>query len=175
MTEQALSNEGVETIAQRLDALGFEAETRRQLSAPSLRTFAAITDLWGINETQRRLILGSPARSTFCRWRKRAREHYPLVLPVETLRRISIVLGIHGALTVLFQNEREGVAWLKQPHSAPSFGGHPPMDLITDGTFEALITVQRFLNAARNGIYMPPDPTEAEFRPYDDREIIFKE
>lgn len=87
--------------------------------------------------------------------------------------RISAMLGIHQALGVLFDEERLGVAWLRHPHGAPVFGGHPPLDLIVSGTQDALMTVTRFLDAARGGLYMPPNAADIAFMPYEDWEIIF--
>ena len=49
---------------QRLDVSRFAPANRRRLSAPALRTFVTIADLWGLTEEQRLLVLGFPARST---------------------------------------------------------------------------------------------------------------
>ena len=157
-----------------LDLSRFEPSNRRRLSAPALRTFLAISDLWGLNEEQRRLMLGYPSRSTFHSWCKQAREHGSITLDVDVLTRISAVLGIHQALTVLFSEERDGIAWLRQPHDARVFGGRPPLTLAANGTQDGLMTVRRFLDAARGGLYMPPAKAEADFVPYEDDEILFR-
>lgn len=87
---------------QRLDMERFAPANRKRLSAPALRTFLAIADLWGLTEEQRLLMLGYPSRSTYHNWAKQAREHGAFTLDVDTLTRISAVLGIHQALGVLF-------------------------------------------------------------------------
>lgn len=152
----------------------FAPSNRRRLSAPALRTFLAIPYLWGLTEEQRRLILGCPSRSTYHSWCKQAREHGAITLDVDVLTRISATLGIHQALGVLFDQKREGVAWLRQPHDARPFGGNPPLNLVTNGTQDGLMTVRRFLDAARGGLYMPPTAAEADFAPYEDSEILFQ-
>ncbi|BAJ82876.1 hypothetical protein ACMV_P1_00800 (plasmid) [Acidiphilium multivorum AIU301] len=139
-----------------LDQSRFSPQNRRRLSAPGMRAFLAIADLWGLDEEQRLLILGCPTRSTFYRWAKIAREHGEMTLDVDTLTRISAVLGIHQALGILHLSEKEGVAWLKTPHGATVFGGRPPLALVTSGTQDGLMTVRRFLDAVRGGIYMEP-------------------
>lgn len=159
---------------ERLDASRFEPGNRRRLSAPAFRTFLAIADLWGLNEEQRRLVLGYPSRSTFHNWAKLAREHGAFTLDVDTLIRISAVLGIHQALGVLYADEAEALMWLKQPHDAPLFGGQPPLALITSGAQDGLLAVRRFLDAARGGLYMPPNAVDAAFTPYTDSEIVFR-
>src|ERR1700722_17777631 len=88
---------------QRLDNSRFAPANRRRLSAPALRTFLAIADLWGLTEEQRLLILGYPSRSTYHSWCKQAREHGAFTLDVDVLTRISAVLGIHQGLGILFQ------------------------------------------------------------------------
>jgi hypothetical protein len=160
--------------AERLDPLRFAPANRRRLSGPAFRTFVAIADLWKLSEEQRRLILGYPSRSTYHNWAKLAREHGAFTLDVDVLMRISALLGIHQALGVLNPSEAEGVAWLRRPHDAPLFGGQPPLALITSGTQDGLMAVRRFLDAARGGLYMPPNSIDAAFTPYEDNEIILR-
>ena len=159
---------------QRLDMERFAPANRKRLSAPALRTFLAIADLWGLTEEQRLLVLGYPSRSTYHNWAKQAREHGAFTLDVDTLTRISAVLGIHQALGVLFADERAGVAWLRTPHQAPVFGGHPPLDIVTSGTQDGLMTVRRFLDGARGGLYMQPNRLDEAFAPYEDADIVFR-
>ena len=85
----------------QLDPARFSPAQRRRLSAPGLRTFLAIADLWGLNEDERLLILGFPSRSTYYNWVRAVREHRDFTLDVDLLTRISAVLGIHQALGVL--------------------------------------------------------------------------
>lgn len=168
----AASRQTITQGPQLLDAGRFAPENRRRLSAPGLRTFLAIADLWGLDETQRRLVLGFPSRSTFHGWAKTAREHGTLTLDLDVLTRISAVLGIHQALGVLHDEERDGIAWLRMPHDATVFGGRPPLDLVTAGTQDGLMAVRRFLDAARGGLYMEPNLADRDFRPYRDGDLV---
>lgn len=152
----------------------FEPANRRRLSGPALRSFAAIADLWGLNEQQRRLVLGYPSRSTYHNWMRLAREQADVTLDVDSLTRLSALLGIHQALGVLFETQGEGLAWLTGPHDAPLFGGQPPMALVTAGTLDGLLQVRRFLDAARGGLYMAPNGLDAGLAPSTDRDIIFQ-
>ncbi|MDI6024826.1 MbcA/ParS/Xre antitoxin family protein [Corticibacterium sp. UT-5YL-CI-8] len=155
-----------------LDAARFSAVNRRRLSAPALRTFLAIADLWGLDEQQRLLILGLPSRSTYYNWVKAVREHRDVTLDVDVLLRISAVFGIHQALGVLHPTEAAAVSWLKTRHDATVFGGQPPLRLITSGTQDGLMSVRRFLDAARGGLYMPPNEADDGFTPYTDTDLI---
>ena len=156
-----------------LDAARFSAINRRRLSGPGLRSFQAIADLWNLNEEERLLTLGMPSRSSYYGWVKAAREHADITLSADTLTRISAVLGIHKALQILFPTERDGLHWLRGPHGAPLFGGQPPMALVVGGTQDGLMAVRRFLDAARGGLYMPPNAADDAFAPVTDGDIVF--
>jgi hypothetical protein len=134
----------------------------------------AISDLWGLSEEQRLLVLGYPSRSTYYNWCKRAREHATFTLGVDVLTRISAIIGIQQALDSLFPTERLGLEWLRVPHSAVVFGSRPPLELVTSGTQDGLLIVRRFLCAARGGIYMQPNAIDAAFTPYAESEIFFR-
>jgi hypothetical protein len=163
-----------EKAPQRLDKSRFAPVNRRRLSASALRTFLAIADLWGLTEEQRLLILGYPSRSTYHNWCRQAREHGAFTFDVDVLTRISAVFGIHQALGILFPSERAAVEWLRTAHNAVVFGGRPPLDLVTSGSQDGLLTVRRFLDGARGGVYMQPNSIDEAFTPYDDSEIVFR-
>ena len=164
----------LEQTPPRLEAARFAPANRRRLSAPALRTFLAIADLWKLSEHQRLLMLGYPSRSTFHNWCRQARAHGAFTLDVDVLTRISAVLGVHQALGILFPTEQLGVAWLRTAHAAPVFGGQSPLEVMTSGTLDALLTVRRFLDGARGGLYMPPNDIDRAFTPYDDGEIVVR-
>ena len=165
---------GLETESgpERLGKERFDPANRRCLSAPALRTFLAIADLWGLEEEERRLVLGYPSRSTLRAWGKAVRAGGHPTLAVDVLTRISAVLGIHQALGTRHEGERDGVAWLRRPHRATIFGGNPPMMLVIGGTLDGLMTLRRFLDAACGGLYMPPNGADLDFVPYGDAEIF---
>jgi uncharacterized protein (DUF2384 family) len=157
-----------------VDPASSGSRERERLSAPGMRTFLTIADLWGLTEDQRLRVLGYPPRSTFHGWCKRAREHAGLSLSLDTLTRISAVLGIHQGLGILFPNEALGVEWLRTPHKARVFGGRPPLDLVTSGSQDGLLTVRRFLDGARGGLYMQPNAVDRDAAPYSDADIVFR-
>jgi hypothetical protein len=94
------------------------------------------------------------------------------VQPVDILTRISLVLGIHAALQVLFLTEAEGVDWLRRPHGATVYGGKPPLGLITDGSQDSLFTVRRYLDAVRGGQGTAPDAIDRDFKPYSESDLV---
>ncbi|MBB5702042.1 hypothetical protein FHS76_001917 [Ochrobactrum daejeonense] len=156
-----------------LDAARFSPQSRKRLSGPGLRSFLTIADLWRLDEQQRLLVLGLPSRSTYYNWVKAVRERRDITLDVDVLMRLSAVLGIHQALGVLYADEKAGIHWLHTPNQAGVFGGHPPLRLVASGLQDGLLTVRRFLDAARGGLYMEPNALDREFRPYRDEDVVF--
>jgi len=157
---------------QLLTADRFDAKSRERLGAPALRTFAAIAERWGLTEAQRLSILGLPGRSTYHLWLSKAREKKSVLLPVDTLLRLSAVLGIHKDLNILFRRPEEQGAWLNNPHDAPVFGGQPPLALVTNGTQDGLMLVRRYLDAWRGGSFAAPNSVDKNFAPYKDEDVV---
>lgn len=155
-----------------LSAGRFEPKARERLGAPALRTFAAIAEGWGLTEAQRLSVLGFPGRSTYHYWLAKARDRKRVLLPVDTLLRLSAVLGIHKDLRILFGRPEDEGAWLKRPHDAPLFGGQPPMNLVTNGTQDGLMLVRRYLDAWRGGVFAAPNAADRNFAPYSDEDIV---
>lgn len=155
-----------------LDAGRFAPANRRRVSGPGLRAFLAIADLWRLMENERLLILGAPPRSTYYGWIKTARDRRDLMLPTDTLIRISAVLGIHKALQILFPTEIEGTGWLRGPHQSQPFAGQAPIALIAGGMQDGLMAVRRFLDAARGGQWMPRNDADLA-EPITDQDIVF--
>lgn len=153
------------------DAARFGSAERRRVSGPGLRTFLAVADLWRMTEEERLRVLGSPSRSTYHGWAKAVREHREITLDFDTLTRISAFLGIYRALLILEGDEAAGLRWLRAPHAATVFAGRPPMALVADGSQDALLTVRRFLDAARGGLSVAPNAVDEGFTPYDDEDI----
>jgi antitoxin Xre/MbcA/ParS-like protein len=168
----ARSRQGLSAGPAFLSSDRFEPEARERLGGPALRTFAVIAETWKLSEAQRLSILGFPGRSTYHYWLAKARDQQQVLLSVDTLSRLSAVLGIHKSLRILFARPEEEVAWLKKPHDAPVFGGQPPLSLVTSGTQDGLMLVRRYLDAWRGGVFASPSAADRNLRPYSDEDIV---
>jgi hypothetical protein len=129
-----------------------DAAARRRVSGPGLRTFLAIAERYGIPTRDRIALLGEPSNSTYHEWVKKARGDVALTLPLDTLTRISGLLGIHKALGILFPVEAEAMTWLKGPHRGELFGGQAPLEIMIEGGLDGILTVRRYLDAWRGGL-----------------------
>jgi Antitoxin Xre/MbcA/ParS C-terminal toxin-binding domain len=166
-----LSNRGAVDHGAVISPATFTAENRRRLSGPGLRTFLNIAALWQLSERERLLVMGSPARSTYHNWVSRAQAGAQISLPLDTLVRISAILGIHKGLQTLFDDPQRGVQWLRTENAAPLFGSQRPMDLIHSGTQMGILDVRRFLDGWRGGVFAAPTDHEIEDQPWRDDDI----
>lgn len=138
----------------------FEADKRRHLGGPGIRAFLGLGAAWDLNEEERLRVLGYPSRATYFNWVSKAKKGQELLLPVDTLLRISAMLGIHKSLRILFNNAHDELSWLRSPHDAPTFGGQTPMVLITSGSPDGIMLVRRYLDAFRGGTFAAPNAAD---------------
>jgi hypothetical protein len=105
---------------------GVVARPRERLNCPGLRAYLAIADRWGLDEKDRRRVLGAPSPATYGGWVRRGRAGEALVLPTGLLMRLATALTVHRLLLQLFGAGPEALDWLRAPHNAPPFAGQPP-------------------------------------------------
>lgn len=121
---------------------------RKAMSGPALRTFFRIADLWALSLEEQMVLLGTPSRSTFFKWK---RSPDTTTLPKDTLERISYLLGIYKALQLLLPDERAADAWVRKPNTATPFGGQSALDRMLSGHVSDLYVVRQYLDAQRGG------------------------
>lgn len=119
---------------------------RRGESSAALGAFFRIAEKWRLTPDEQIVLLGSPARSTYFKWKKEGG-----LPPHDTLERISYVLGIYKALHILFPDDSLADAWIRKPNAAPLFGGRSALDLMLQGQVADLLTLRRYLDAQRGG------------------------
>lgn len=119
----------------------------RKVSSPALRTFFRIADAWKLSNKEQITLLGNPPKSTYFRWKQAE----GVVLPKDTLERISYIFGIYSALQVLLPKAEAADAWIKKPNAAPIFGGRSALDRMLSGQVGDLYLVRQYLDAQRGG------------------------
>jgi hypothetical protein len=119
-----------------------------QMSAAGLRAFFNIARDWNLSAEEQIVLLGSPSRSTFFKW-KAAPE--TARLGRDTLERLSLLLGIYKALQILLPQPSAADTWIKRPNSAPPFGGRRALDRMLAGNISDLVAVRQYLDAMRGG------------------------
>ena len=121
------------------------AAARRDPSAAALRAYFRIADAWGLDANQQRVLLGSPAASTFYKWKKDRAGN----LSRDVLERISYVLGIYKALQILFSDPRNADEWITRPNTAGPFGGRSALERMLSGNVGDLYVVRQYLDGER--------------------------
>jgi hypothetical protein len=116
-----------------------------RLASAGLRTFFRIAALWQLSVDEQITLLGSPARSTYFRWKKEG----ATALPRDVLERLSYVVGIFKALQVLLPDEAAADGWVRRPNDAAPFGGRSALDRMLSGNVVDLYEVRRYLDAER--------------------------
>jgi len=116
-----------------------------QLSATALTAFFNICDAWGLNSEDERILLGTPPRSTFFKWKSNRIGN----LAADTLERISYIMGIYKALHILLPSSEAADAWVRKPNTASMFAGRSALDRMRAGKVMDLADVRRYLDAER--------------------------
>jgi hypothetical protein len=119
-----------------------------QMSAAGLRTFQHIAEAWQLTVDEQLRLLGQPPRSTFFAWRKHPER---ASLSRDTLERLSNLLGIYKSLQILLPNPTAADAWVRQPNTAPLFGGGTALNRMLGGNVSDLNLVRRYLDGVRGG------------------------
>ncbi len=108
-----------------------------------LQIFSAIADQWELATDQQIILLGSPARSTFFKWKKDGGG-----LPSDTQERISHIFSIFKALEILVPDPSLADLWIRQPNRA--FGGETALERALSSV-AGLCEVRQYLDAQRGG------------------------
>ncbi|MDR5654733.1 antitoxin Xre-like helix-turn-helix domain-containing protein [Ruixingdingia sedimenti] len=121
-------------------------------SAPSLtqleaqaaaRAVVNLFRLWNVTDIEARDLLGGLPRHTWSRWK--ARDIGPIRRDLGT--RLSLYLGIHSALRLIFGNDRDRLyGRMRRGNSA--FGGASVLEVICNGQMLDLWRVRQFLHGA---------------------------
>ncbi len=124
------------------------ASTDLQAAAPAaLRTFFRIADAWQLSAAEARALLGSPATSTYFKWKSGQVGQ----VSRDVLERVSYVLGIYKALQLLLPQSQAADAWVRQPNAAGPFHGDSALDRMLSGNVSDLYVVRQYLDAERGG------------------------
>nr|WP_169708532.1 MbcA/ParS/Xre antitoxin family protein [Trinickia terrae] len=130
------------------DSSPHPAASLGEMSAAGLRAFFNIARDWDLSVEEQIVLLGSPGRSTFFKWKSAPQSAR---LGRDTLERLSLLLGIYKALQILLPQPSAADGWVKRPNSAPPFGGKRALDRMLAGNISDLVAVRQYLDAMRGG------------------------
>jgi hypothetical protein len=120
---------------------------RQRLSPAALKAFFRIVERWSLRDEDARELLGGVSHGAYYQMKKSPER----ILDVDTLTRISYVIGIYKALNILY-SEKLADSWIQLPNKNPLFSGRPPLASMREGGIPAMQTVRRLLDARRGGV-----------------------
>ncbi|MCD1648423.1 antitoxin Xre-like helix-turn-helix domain-containing protein [Marinobacter adhaerens] len=121
-------------------------------STAGLRWLFEHREHWGLTMDQLGILLGGIRRRTLTDWQQRANRGDEVEVSRDTMDRISLLLGIHKALTLLTPAGHEQLAyeWFQTPIELMGLQGTSIRDyLLEQGSMDALYYVRRNLDAMR--------------------------
>lgn len=118
--------------------------TANQTTSEALKAFFALADAWNLSIEQQIKLLGSPARSTFYKWKKEGG-----LLSEDTEDRISHLCAIYKALQILHTDPAASDAWLSKRNRY--FENQTALDVMLGGKMTDILKVRTYLDAQRGG------------------------
>ena len=118
--------------------------TSSESSQSALELFFALAEKWSLTADQQIRLLGSPARSTFFKWKKEGG-----LISGDTFERISHLLSIYKALQILFPDPDRADAWLRRPNKY--FEEDSALDVMLGGKLSDIYRVRVYVDAQRGG------------------------
>jgi hypothetical protein len=122
-----------------------DSRVRERMSPAAVKLFMRLADQWRLAVDQRRALLGDISRPTYHNWQNGKAG----TLSRDQLERISLVLGIHKGLKLLFADEASAARWFTSPNRDLPFGGESPLARTLRGSIDDLYAVRRYIDAFR--------------------------
>jgi hypothetical protein len=107
------------------------------------RAMLRLFDHWGVTDAEGAVLLGDVSPRTLQRWKA---GQYGRA-GVDTVARMSNLLGIHKALRLLFADADRGYRWVRT--ASADFAGRSALDVMLGGQITDLMRVRRYLDAQR--------------------------
>lgn len=120
------------------------AAAKKDMALVGLRTALNILAKWKTSTEQAGNIL-RVSRSTI----SRARTDKAVSLDEDQLKRVSLVLNIHSALRMLFDNPANVYGFMQMKNHNEFFNGRSPMDIVQGGDMIALYETFRRIDSLR--------------------------
>jgi len=112
----------------------------------ALRTFWRLAEAWKLDVHEQTTLLGV-GRTTLYQWKAGK----VVALDRHVLERLSYLFGIYAALQILVPVKVRADGWVREPNTAPLFGGRSALDRMMGGQVADLYVVRHYLDAQRGG------------------------
>ncbi|GAA0856621.1 MbcA/ParS/Xre antitoxin family protein [Aliiglaciecola litoralis] len=119
------------------------AQNPTKTAQVALKVFFNIMSEWNVKNQDQITLLGKPGSTTFYNWKKGQVSS----LSVDTMERISYIMGIYKALGILFPTREQADAWIKKPNG--HFNNESALAYMLKGSMMHLNDMRRYLDAQR--------------------------
>lgn len=119
------------------------AQNPSKTAQVALKVFFNIMNEWNVKNQDQITLLGKPGSTTFYNWKKGQASS----LSVDTMERISYIMGIYKALGILFPTREQADAWIKKPNS--HFNNESALAYMLKGSMVHLNDMRRYVDAQR--------------------------
>jgi uncharacterized protein (DUF2384 family) len=109
----------------------------------ALKGFFHIMEKWSLDNEQVRVLLGGISKTTLYRYKKLPE----VALQIDTLNRISYIMGIYKGLHTIFSEDDLANQWIKRPNGGAPFKGKSALDRMMQGKIDDLAEVRRYIDA----------------------------
>jgi len=130
--------------------LDVTAQSSQASAAPSpedaqvgAKAVVALFRHWELSDADACQLLGGISVATYSRWKRG--EFGRIGIDLQT--RLSVLLGIHKALRLLFTDNHRAYSWVNQPNK--DFSGRRALDVMRDGQITDLLRIRNYLDAVR--------------------------
>ncbi len=110
----------------------------------AMEAFSNLSDAWGLSTEEQIILLGTPGRSTFFKWKKSGGN-----LPNDTVERISHLLSIYKALQILLPDPQAADGWVRRDNQF--FDNQSALEVMLGGLVADIYKVREYVNAQRGG------------------------
>ena len=130
-----------EAASPNAPTLGYSPDSVQAMQRAVIMVFSH----WGVTDEQAAVLLGGLSTKTFRRWKKQEYGNGGRDLA----DRMSMLLGIHKALRVIYSDVDRGYRWVRAPNTV--FGGQSALDIMLQGGSEDIRRIRTYLDSARGG------------------------
>lgn len=129
-----------------LNPLSFSPD--KTTAATGLKTAVTILEKWGASGEQGEAIL-RVSHSSYARAKKKDALQ-KINLDRDQLTRISLILNMHAALRIVFDNPENLYGFMKMKNHNPFFEGRTPLEIMGNGDFVAVYETFRRIDTLRS-------------------------
>ena len=98
---------------------------------------------WQVSDAEACTLLGGMSSATYSRWKRGQIGR----IGTDLKTRLSLLMGIHKALRMLFTDQKRVYAWVKQPNA--DFNGTSALEVMLKGQITDLMRIRHYLDAVR--------------------------